>query len=80
LFPLDIIEEDKKYWWCIFTFCSKHNEIKKKFIPLIPKLEKVFTSGIFKQYKNQIAITKKIYPPYRLKQYKKIREFKNHLS
>lgn len=77
LFPLDIIEENGKYWWCIFTICSKHKEIREKLIPLIPKLKAVITPEIFEQYKKQIALTKKIYPPYRLKQYEKIREFQS---
>lgn len=75
IFPLDIIEEDGKYWWCIFTICPKHEKIRQKLIPLIPRLETFITLPIFKQYKRQIALTKKIYPPYRLRQYEKIRRF-----
>jgi Fe-S-cluster containining protein len=77
LFPLDIIEEDGKYWWCVFTICPKHKEIREKLIPLIPKLEAVITPNMFEQYKRQIALTKEIYPPCRLKQYEKIRKFQS---
>lgn len=58
-----------------FHNLPKTKEIKGKLIPIIPKLEAIITPEIFAQYKKQIALTKKIYPPYRLKQYKKIREF-----
>ncbi len=75
LFPLDIIEEDGIYYWCIFTICPQHNEIREKLIPLIPRLEALITPEIFKQYEKQISITKNIYLPYRLKQYEKIRKF-----
>lgn len=75
LFPLDIIEEDQKYWWCIFTICPKHEKIREKLLPLIPELESFITPEIFEQYKKQIAITKKAYVPYKLKQYEKIKEF-----
>jgi len=77
VFPLDIIEEDGEYWWCIFTFCPQHAKIREKLIPLIPKLVEIITPEIFEQYKKQIALTKKIYWPYRLKQYEKIREFQS---
>lgn len=76
LFPLDIIEEDGKYWWCIFTICPIYKKISEKLILLIPQLEKLISYEIFRQYKKQIAITKEIYPPYRLKLYEKIRPFK----
>jgi len=76
LFPLDIIEENGQYWWCIFTICPVHLEIRKKLIPLIPLLENNITPEVFKQYKKQIAITKEIYPPYKNKQYEKIKKFK----
>lgn len=75
MFPLDIIEEEGRYWWSIFTICPKHKEIREKLIPLISKLEAIITPEMFEQYKRQIAITKEIYPPYQLKQYEKIREF-----
>ena len=75
LFPLDIIEEDGEYWWCIFTICPRHQMIREKLIPLIPKLEALITPEIFEQYKRQIALTKKIYPPYKLRQYEKVAKF-----
>ncbi len=78
LFPLDIIEEGGEYYWCIFTICPQHEQIRNKLIPLIPKLEAFITPGIFEQYKKQIALTKTIYPPYKLKQYEKIAHL--HLS
>ncbi len=80
LFPLDIIEEDGKYWWGIFTLCPKHREIKNKLIPLIPKLEAVITPEIFDQYQKQIKISKIIYSPYKLKQYEKIKRFRGGIS
>ena len=79
LFPLDIIEVNGEYWWCIFTTCPKHDSIKKKLIPLIPKLENCMTSKIFEQYKKQISITKKIYLPYKLKKYILIQKFNNNI-
>jgi hypothetical protein len=39
------------------------------------ELEAIITPEIFDQYKKQIALTKKIYPPYRLRQYEKVKEF-----
>jgi Fe-S-cluster containining protein len=72
LFPLDIIEDEGTYWWCIFTVCPKHEIIRDKLIPLIPGLEARITEKIFDQYRQQIKITKDLYPPYRLKQYEKI--------
>ena len=75
LFPLDIIEEKDAYYWCIFTVCPFHLTIRKKLIPLIEKLEKMITREIFDQYKKQISVTKKIYLPYKNKQYEKIKEF-----
>lgn len=79
LFPLDIIEVDDEYWWCIFTICPKHEDIKKKLIPLIPKLENSITAEMFEQYKKQISITKKIYLPYKLKKYQLVRKFNSNL-
>ncbi len=76
LFPLDIIEEEGQYWWCIFITCPKHKEIRKKLIPLIPLLNKMITPKMFEQYKKQIEITKEIYLPYKNKQYEKITKFK----
>ena len=29
LFPLDIIKENGKYWWCIFTICPNHKKLRK---------------------------------------------------
>jgi hypothetical protein len=80
LFPLDIIEENGKYYWCIFTICPKHEEIRQKLIALIPKMEMLITDEIFEQYKEQIAITKKAYPPYKLRQYEKVKPFEKHLA
>ena len=77
LFPLDIIEEDGKYFWSLFTICPKHEELEDKLLPLIPKLEELITPAIFDQYKKQISLTKTLYLPYKLKQYKKIREVQN---
>jgi Fe-S-cluster containining protein len=76
MFPLDIIEEDGKYYWCIFTICPKHGELMQKLVALIPQLEALITDEIFDQYKRQIAVTKEMYPPYKLKQYEKIRPFR----
>lgn len=76
LFPLDLIEEKGKYWWGVFTICPQHDELKKKLIPLIPKLEVMITREIFEQYKRQIMLTKKIYPPFKLGLYKKIKKFR----
>jgi len=75
LFPLDLIEEDEEYWWVIFKNCSRHEEISKKLIPLIPKIESLFDQNICKQYARQIAITKEIYAPSSLRQYKKIAKY-----
>lgn len=75
LFPLDIIEEDGKFYWCIFTVCPKHAEIRKKLIPLIHILERFISKKLFLQYKKQIAVSKEFYLPYKLKQYEKIKLF-----
>jgi Fe-S-cluster containining protein len=77
LFPLDLVEEDSEYWWVIFKNCSRYEEISKKLIPLIPKIEALFDDkNIFRQYERQIAVTKEVYPPYALKQYEKIVKLK----
>ncbi|PJE81685.1 hypothetical protein COU58_01205 [Candidatus Pacearchaeota archaeon CG10_big_fil_rev_8_21_14_0_10_32_42] len=78
LFPLDIIKEDEKYWWVIFTICPQHEIIRDKLIPLIPKLESMISKDIFEQYKNQITLTKKMYLPYKLKKYEKIKKFQKN--
>jgi Fe-S-cluster containining protein len=77
LFPLDLVEEHGEYWWAIFQNCSRYEEISKKLIPLIPKIESLFDQNIFKQYQRQIAITFETYKPYRLRKYKKIAKYKN---
>ena len=75
LFPLDIIEDEGEYWWCMFTTCPQHERIREKLVPLIPKLEETITAEMFKQYKTQIALTKELYPPYKLRQFEKVRRF-----
>lgn len=69
LFPLDIIEEGGRYWWCIFTNCPQNTAIRNKLIPLIPRIEETLTAEMFEQYRKQIEVSKKAYLPYKNKQY-----------
>jgi len=76
IFPMDLLEEDGEYWWCIYTTCSKCVELQEKLEPLIPKLESLITRDIFEQYVNQDIVAKEAYGAYKNKQYRKISKFK----
>ena len=80
LFPLDIIEDGGKYWWCIFTTCPQNIAIRKKLIPLIPKIEEILTAEMFEQYRGQIEVSKEVYLPYKNKQYELVRLFGENVN
>lgn len=75
LFPLDIIEQEGSYYWCIFTTCLGWKEMTELLKPIIPEIESKITKELWLQFKDQIAITKEIYAPYKNKQYVILQEF-----
>jgi len=77
LYPLDIIEEDDQYWWCLYTSCPKWEQLGEKLTPLIPRLESLITQDLFEEFMRQISCTKTIYAPYSSKQYRIVRKFKS---
>lgn len=76
LYPLDIIEEEGRYYWCLFTDCPGWRNMRTLLDPLIPKIESEITAPLWQEYKRQIAITKEIYEPYRNGRYVIVRPFK----
>jgi len=80
LFPLDIIEENGEYFWCVFTICPNWRKMKELFEPLLPALEKRISSSLWRQFVKQIATTKEEYPPYKNGQYVIIKKFTNPLK
>ncbi|MGA9998012.1 MAG: YkgJ family cysteine cluster protein [Pyrinomonadaceae bacterium] len=80
LFPLDIIEEDGEYYWCVFTTCPNWQKMKELFEPLIPALEKKINSSLWHQFLKQIEVTKEEYLPYKSGQYVTIRRFNRNFS
>lgn len=75
LFPLDIIEEDGCYYWCFYTVCPNLAEIKERLQGTIQDIEVRISENLWRQFKEQIAISKEIYEPYRTGQYEIVREF-----
>lgn len=75
LFPLDIIEENGEYFWCVFTICPNWRKMKELFEPLIPALEKRIGKSLWQQFIKQIAATKEEYLPYKNRQYVIIKKF-----
>jgi Fe-S-cluster containining protein len=75
LFPLDIIEEDGDYYWCIFTTCPDWRKMKELLEPLIPLLEKRISPSLWRQFLKQIRVTKEAYAPYKSGQYVTVKRF-----
>lgn len=73
LFPLDIIEQDGDYWWCIFLSCREPEALASVLVPMIPRLESLLTPGIIAEYQRQIAVTRASYAPYREGRYRLVR-------
>ncbi len=70
LFPLDIVEHEGAYWWCIFQTCRHPSELAGVLVPLIPKLEAQLTPDLWQQFVRQIEVTKTSYAPYASGQYR----------
>lgn len=75
LFPLDIIEENGEYFWCVFTVCPNWQKMAELLRPLIPALEKRISHSLWQQFIKQIATTKTEYLPYKNGQYVIIEKF-----
>lgn len=75
LFPLDIIEQDGEYYWCIFTTCPNWRKMRDIFEPFIPRLEDKISASLWRQFCRQIAVTKNEYPPYKNRQYVIVKRF-----
>ncbi len=75
LFPLDIVEQDGEYYWCVFTTCPNWEKMKELLEPFIPLLEDKFNAALWRQFCRQIAVTKEEYPPYRNRQYVIVKRF-----
>lgn len=80
LFPLDIIEQDGEYYWCVFTTCPNWQRMKELLEPLIPLLEEKINSSLWQQFSKQIAVTKEEYMPYKNGQYVTIKRFARRLE
>ena len=65
LYPLDIIEENNNYYWCLFTDCPGWEKMQAILRPHIPRIESHLTPSLWRQFKQQIAITKATYEPYK---------------
>lgn len=74
LFPLDIVEHEGTYWWCIFQTCRHPAELATVLVPLIPKLEAHLTPAVWRQYERQIAVTRSSYAPYAAGKYTLVRQ------
>lgn len=75
LFPLDIIERDGEYYWCVFTTCPNWQKMKELLAPLIPLLESKISDSLWRQFRRQIEVTKEQYAPYKNGQYVIIKRF-----
>jgi hypothetical protein len=73
LFPLDIVEHEGEYWWCIFLNCRAPDELAAVLVPRIPSLEAAMTPKLWNQFRQQIALTRSTYPPYAAGNYRLIR-------
>ena len=69
LFPLDIIEEDGEYYWCVFTTCPNWQQMREILEPLIPALENKINPSLWRQFREQIEVTKEEYLPYKNRRY-----------
>lgn len=73
LFPLDIVEHEGAYWWCIFQTCRHPAELAEQLIPRIPALEAAMSAAVWAQFERQIAHTRTAYAPYAAGQYRLVR-------
>lgn len=69
LFPLDIIEQDGRYYWCFYTICPTLSTMKHLLESKIPEIEPRISDALWNQFKKQIEISKEIYEPYKNRQY-----------
>jgi len=69
LFPLDIIEQDGRYYWCFYTICPTLSAMKNLLETRIQAIEQRISEALWHQFKEQIEISKEIYEPYKNKQY-----------
>ncbi len=74
LFPLDVIESDGAYYWCVFQLCQNWESLQDQLMPMLAELENRFSPNLWKQFVNQIKVTKEIYTPYKLGSYKIIKK------
>jgi Fe-S-cluster containining protein len=80
LFPLDIIEENGEYYWCVFTTCPDWPRMKEMLEPLIPLLEQKMSLSLWRQFQKQITVTKEEYAPYKSGQYVTVKKFARPLD
>lgn len=80
LFPLDIIEKDGEYYWCVFTTCPNWQKMKEFLEPLIPLLEDKINASLWRQFLRQIEVTKEEYLPYKSGQYVTIKRFTKRIK
>lgn len=73
LFPLDIVEHEGAYWWCVFQSCRHPGPLGELLVERIPRLEAAMTPAIWAQFVAQIAVTRQTYPPYAAGQYRLVR-------
>ena len=79
LFPLDIVEHKGEYWWCIFLNCRAPDALADVLVPRIPALEAAMTAELWRQFRQQIALTRSTYPPYAEGRYRLIRRVQGEL-
>ncbi|HEV7859050.1 MAG TPA: YkgJ family cysteine cluster protein [Pyrinomonadaceae bacterium] len=80
LFPLDIIEEQGEYYWCVFTTCPDWRKMKELFEPLLPLFENKINAALWDQFLKQIKVTKEEYAPYRSGQYVILKKFAGQIA
>ena len=73
LYPLDIVEHEGGYWWCIFLNCRDPDALAEVLVPRIPVLEAALTTTLWAEFKQQIAVTRRTYAPYAEGRYRLIR-------
>lgn len=76
LFPMDLIEIDGEFWWCVFKSCKKHHTLAKKIQLIIPELEKLFTTQMLIQYSRQCKTTNFTYEPQQKQNFIKLQRLK----
>lgn len=73
LYPLDIVEHQGAYWWCIFLNCREPDALAEVLVPRIPALEAAMTPALWSEFQRQIELTRLTYPPYAEGRYRLIR-------